>query len=267
MFDPLTALIASDLIYWIATQGKRWEIYKIWAEWFGVSYDSIKSRNKNLSVLFVIGKTTRIIAGGRKVRGGNMYELRNQFRHLAEIVKPVSERTIKTAVFPLQFIEISTKIYGDSNIKFAWFLCRIGYFAFINKTSHLNYVTLINLAKLTQTDKRTLKRYLVIAEQENVLKVLDNDGFVIGLTKIGLKLLSDPFTIIAQAKQQKITDARLAGIASFCEEIAPFEHVVDWAANVAEDELGKSLGEFIAERDGLSDEWAGYDQLLENCNW
>lgn len=265
-FGPLTALIASDLLYWIHHKGKRWETYQKWADWFDVSYDAVMDRKGNLSHIFIIGRTTQVIEGGRKVRGGNMYKLKEQQSHLIDIFKPFDMRnqSVKVAIFPLDYIKISKEIEGSPSVKFAWFLCRVGYLFHEYQCPSLNFHSRNLMAYVTQTDRRTLKRYLDIAEQQKVLKVLDNDGFVVGLTKAGQKLLLTPFRVIDELKQQSRNEARLAGLAALCEESAPYENVLIWANELAEREIGISIAEYVAERDGLSDEGAAVDQLYSN---
>jgi len=267
-FDPLTALIASDLIYWIATKGQRWVTYGVWAEMFGVSYDAIKGRKKYLSVIFVIGRTTRPIDGGRIVRGGNMYKLKQDYSHLIEVFKPVALRAenIKTIVFPLEYINISKEVCGSPNIKFAWFLCRIGSLFHKHKTTDLDFFNHSIIANVTQTDRRTLGRFLDIGEQAKLFKVLDNDQFTIALTKLGENLLLTPFMVLDKNNRANGNEARLAGLTAFCERV-PYENVVDYAVEVAKREMGESLLEYVKERDGLADESEAYDLLINNSEY
>lgn len=266
-FDPLTALIASDLIYWIYNKGKRWTTYQEWADWFGVSYDAVKARKNNLSKIFIIGRTRRVIDGGLKVRGANIYSLKAEYRHLVNIFEPIETRKIKSAIFPLDYITISTTISGKANINLAWFLCRLSSIFHYNKHTFLNFKSRGVMSKMTETERRTLDRYLEIAERAKLLKVLNENGFRIKLTETGQQLLLNPFAVIDRSRQKKIDDARLAGLAALCEETMPYEHVLMWADELAEREIGISLGEYVAKRDGLVDEQAGYDQLYSNCEY
>lgn len=209
-FDPLTALIASDLVYWIKLHGKRWATYGVWAEWFGVSYDAIKDRRKYLSIIFDIGKTIRPIEGGRIVRGGNMYKLKQDYSHLIEVFKPVELRSgsIKTVIFPLEYINISKEVNGSPNINLAWFLCRIGHLFYERKELSLNFRNRSTMANYTQTNRRTLCRFLDIGEQAKLFKVLDNEQFAIALTKLGQRLLLTPFMVL----RANLNEMRLAGL-------------------------------------------------------
>lgn len=264
-FDPLTALIASDLIYWNATRDQRWATYGVWAELFGVSYDAIKDRRKYLSEIFDIGKTKRNIGDGRIVRGGNMYKLKQDYSHLIEVFKPVALRAenIKTIVFPLEYINISKEVYGSPNIKFAWFLCRIGNLFHEHKDSNLDFYNHSIMANVTQTDRRTLGRFLDIGEQAKLFKVLDNDQFTIALTKLGENLLLTPFMVLEKNNRANRNEARLAGLTAFCERV-PYENVVDYADEVARREMGESLLEYVKERHGLTDESEAYDLLINS---
>ncbi len=266
-FDPLTALIASDLLYWIKHYGKRWDTYHKWADWFGVSYDSVMSRKNDLSQIFIIGRTTQTISDGRKVRGGNMYKLKQQRSHLVDIFNPVELRKqdIEVETFPLDFIKISSEVLGKQNVNFAWFLCRIGAIFHKHKCSSLNCRSHKLLSEITQTDRRSLNRYLEIAEQKKVLKVLDNEKFIVGLTKTGEGLLLTPFRIIDKLREQNRNEARLAGLTALCEDSAPYENVLIWANELAEREIGISIAEYVAKRDGLSGEDEALDQLYSNC--
>lgn len=264
-FDPLTALIASDLVYWIELHGKRWATYGVWAELFGVSYDAIKDRRKYLSVIFDIGKTKQNIGDGRIVRGGNMYKLKQDYSHLIEVFKPVELRSgsIKTVIFPLEYINISKEVYGSPNIKFAWFLCRIGRLFHEYKGSNIDFRNHSIIANVTQTDRRTLGRFLDICEQAKLFKVLDNGQFAIALTNPDQKLLLTPFIAIDNSNRTKHNEARLAGMAAFCERL-PYENVVDYLGEVAKREMDVSLTEYVKERDGLADESEAYDQLINS---
>lgn len=265
-FDPLTALIASDLIYWIATKGQRWATYGVLAELFCVSYDAIKDRRKYLSEIFDIGKTKRNIGDGRIVRGGNMYKsLKQDYSHLIEVFEAVELRSggTKTAIFPLEYIKISKEVNGSPNIKFAWFLCRIGSLFHEHKDSNLDFHNHSTMADVTQTDRRTLGRFLDIGEKAKIFKVLDNDQFIIALTKTGQRLLLAPFIAIDNSSRTKHNEARLAGLAAICERV-PYENVVDYAVEVSRREIGESLLEYVKERDSLADESEAYDLLINS---
>lgn len=264
-FDPLTALIASDLIYWNAAKAQRWATYDMWAEWFGVSYDAIKDRRKYLSMIFDIGKTIRPIEGGRIVRGGNMYKLKQDYSHLIEVFKPVELRSgsIKTVIFPLEYINISKEVNGSPNINLAWFLCRIGHLFYERKELSLNFRNRSPIANYTQTNRRTLYRFLDIGEQAKLFKVLDNGQFAIALTNPGQKLLLTPFMVLDGNKRANLNETRLAGLTAFCERM-PYENVVDWSNEVAKREIGESLLEYVKERDGLADESEAYEQLINS---
>lgn len=270
-FNPLTALIASDLIYWLSHKGRRWARYKDFAALFGVSEVTAKRQKSNLEKIFNISRTT-YQKGDKTVLGANEYKLKSKSKDLAWVAE-TDGVTEDMAVFPVVYTDIAKVASGGkANIDMAWFLARISHLVHKNGGNPVAFTNWAAVERLTQTAPRTAKRYLEQAEATGLLKSIDGDAPYIGINKAARDIMLAPFDMLEEKRMVRgkaNAEKRMLGMVAFLSNMEPGqrERSIEHFDSICTASFGMSLSEFWAAREGLSsggqaDEAWGYDRLV-----
>lgn len=189
-FGVLPSLIAADLYFWLSEKGKhlRWTTYQTWADWFGVSTDTVKRTQPVIKHLFTVKRTRRKL-NGKLVLGANCYQLQKldaarsnelKFRCMTE------SQSDPVQLFPVEFIKLSkAHTKGQRVPEFAWFLCRISYL--VNESEkqtgirrQVSIKSLKWLSEYCHTPARTLERFIKQADMEGLFAInTDKDLLII----------------------------------------------------------------------------------------
>jgi hypothetical protein len=216
----LPSLIAADLYFWLDEKGKplRWTTYHTWADWFGVSVDTVKRAQAAIGLLFTVKRTRRTVSG-KSVLGANSYQL-NQLeanrvnqrknKRLTEIY------TDPVQVFPIEFIKLAKDHgIGQRVPEFAWFLCRIGWLVHESEkhTGIKRRAAVKNLSWLSdhcQTSVRTLERFIEQSDRAGLL-VLTSDKRELMIPGDADSLMIQPFRSIEASRAAGLTNCAEAG--------------------------------------------------------